>query len=89
MEKLQANIFKGEELLFENITIYISELSSVGFHKEWRGFFGIPISERIESGELYHIELDDGRVGNFLISNITITFPDLTKVHIVSSGPLR
>jgi hypothetical protein len=89
MEKLQANIFKGGELLLENITIYISEISSVGFHKEWRGFFGIPISEHIEPGELYRIELDDGRVGNFLVSNTIITYPELTKVYIVSSGPLR
>ena len=88
MEKLKANIFKGDKLLFENITVHISESIDHAGIKDWYGVFNISLSEHIDPGGPYRIELEDGRIGAFIVSDIRVDFNNPTEVYFIASGPL-
>lgn len=89
MEYLKANIFKDDKLLFNNIAVYISVSIDRSGIEDWHGYFNITISEHIEPGGPYRIELEDGRIGEFLVSDININFQVPTKVYFIASGPLK
>jgi hypothetical protein len=90
MEKLKANVFKGEELLFENITISISSITDhTTSYEDWHCMFEIFVSRDVGPGDLYIIKFEDGRTGNFIVSNISVDFHGSDKIYLVSIGPLE
>lgn len=90
MDEIKADIFSGKELMFENITVYITlSTDRISNLKEWRGIFYVPITQDIDTGGPYRIELKDGRSGNILITNIKINFQKPCEVFFVGSGPLK
>ena len=92
MAYLKASIFKDDKLLFDNIIVCISVSiePNTGF-EDWHGSFEIPISEHIEPGGPYRIELEDGRVGEFNVSDINMNIEPRgqTEVYFSGTGPLK
>jgi hypothetical protein len=90
VEQLKADIFKGEELLFENITISISPVKDhITDYEDWHCMFEIFVSRDIGPGDVYIIKLEDGRTGSFMVSQISIDFHGSDKIYLVSTGPFE
>lgn len=88
MEYLRASLKKGDQVLFEDLDITLAGLKSATGLKEWYGSFKLPADGHIEPGGPYRLILEDGRSGDILINNISISSDQLTLVHFVGSGPL-
>lgn len=84
METLKANIFKDDELLFENVIVDIRLVAGPGL-PEWTGHFEIPKSGFIVPGGPYRFEFTDGRTGEFIVNNLNMNMPGVNRVHFVGS----
>jgi hypothetical protein len=85
MEYLRASVKEAEEVLFENLGVNLYVCKSASGLEDWYGSFELPAGGHIEPVELI---LEDGRSGDILISDISISSDLPTLVHFLGSGPL-
>ncbi len=77
----RATLLTGNRIIAESMKMWI-EMSS----KSWGGWFTSP-DPRIDPGD-YSIELDDGRKGNIVISNVSADSNQKTIANFIGNGPL-
>jgi hypothetical protein len=87
---LLTKIYKDNELLFDNISVYISEsIDPISTFKIWEGSFEISTPQDIEQGGFYNLELEDGRKGEFFVTDMVIKSKGLFVVHFKGYDPLE
>lgn len=88
MEYLRASVKEAEEVLFENLGVNLYVRKSASGLEDWYGSFELPAGGHIEPVGPYKLILEDGRSGDILISDISISSDLPTLVHFLGSGPL-
>lgn len=63
---MQASIFKGNELLFEGLTVSLVKEASPN---TWDGFAYLPVNAEMDEGE-YVLRLEDGRAEVVLVVSV-------------------
>lgn len=63
---MQASIRKGDEILFETLTVSLVKEASPN---TWDGFAYLPPNAEMEEGE-YVLKLEDGRAGVVLVVSV-------------------
>jgi hypothetical protein len=87
---LLTKIYKDDELLFDNISVYISEsIDPLTTFKMWEGSFETSTPQYIEQDGFYNLELQDGRKGEFFVNDIVIKSEGLFVVHFKGYDPLE
>jgi hypothetical protein len=73
----------------EGLTVYLEEVTDPSGLRSWYGVFQLGIGESIGMGAgPFRLNLEDGRSGDILIRNLTISSGAPTQVSFVGSGPL-
>lgn len=94
MQKFQADISTEDgEVFVRGLDIWLTEIRHPnGFNRKWVGSFTLrgESRRRIDIMGRYHLQLSDGRTGEFLITRIT---PDLLQqtddIEFAVSGGLE
>lgn len=90
MRKLRANIQKDNVEILSNIEILLTELTDPRSGlKSWSGTFTLTTGKYLEPGDACRLLLEDGRSGDFLVTNINIGtgHPDVVRFQV--SGDLK
>ena len=89
MRQYSATLKSGNKTIRENFSVWIDEfVESESGLREWYGSFELPIKNIIEPDGPYSLELDDGRSGDILISNVQITSKG-SRIDFRGTGALR
>ena len=88
MSRFTATLREGEETLVSDVIVYVEEATDQAGIRSWYGAFQVSLDTHVEPGGLLRIELDDGRGGDILITNITISTHAPTQVSFLGTGPL-
>jgi hypothetical protein len=89
MIHFSATLKSGDEIIRENVGVRINEIvESRSGLKHWYGSFELSIEEFFELGGIYRLELEDGRAGDILISNVQITSQG-NRTDFQGTGPLE
>jgi hypothetical protein len=87
MENTKGRICKNNQVIIENVDIYLYETESDGV-KSWEGHFDIDnFAPGLLEGE-FQVNLDDGRSGKVIITNISTSNDSQTGIDFQGSGPL-
>ncbi len=90
MDLFKANILKDEEIILEDLDVWV-DVHDDGGLKSWDGHFDL---DRTPPGDLmsgnFQIVLDDGRSGEFFVRRIsTGADSSETNVDFQGTGPLE
>ncbi len=83
-----GKIIKENQVILDNVTIYLNETSRKGF-KSYKGHFDTDIFNKNLQGEQLQIVLNDGCSGHIIITNISTGMNSQTGVDFLSTGPLK
>lgn len=88
MDSYIATIREGDTRLLKGVTVHVEEVQKPFGLRTWYGSFELAAGQNIEPGGPYRIELDDGRSGNILITEIVLSGAGRTQVSFQGTGPL-
>jgi len=86
MEEVMGRVVKNGKVIADDLTICLEV--TVGAVKKWHGGFFLPEGLTLATGNLYRLELADGRSGEMLVVQQTISSDSPTQVSFVGKGPL-
>ena len=88
MDTYKAEIQIDNTRILRSVTVYLELVTGPSGIKSWYGVFQLPTAQDVEPGGPYRIVLDDGRTGDILITNVTISSHSPTQVSFRGTGPL-
>lgn len=90
MKQLTARILEGQNVLAEDVTVWIYEQIDRAGLQSWYGHFELEhLPPAIFDGQgPFGIEMSDGRSGQFLVKEIELMASPVS-VSILSTGPLK
>ena len=87
MEQVIGTIRSGEEILVDNISMYVGVYNRNG-RRWWNGSFNSPRPMPIDSDGPFQLELQDGRKGQLFFTKQTIDRRGIS-VRFDGTGPLE
>ena len=88
MKYARGKITSGDNVLADGVDVRITKIPR-GKQYDWLGALTLPGGASMPTGGLYRLELDDGRSGNILVTNMRILSGDHKEVIFQGSGPLK
>jgi hypothetical protein len=88
VQKYRASLQGAGNTLLDAITVYVEEGTEPSGLHTWYGVFQVPAELVIEPGGPYRLRLDDGRAGDIIVNNVSISSTAPAQVSFVGSGPL-
>ena len=89
MKNLRGTIKKGDEVILEDVEVFLTVKKPPLGLQEWHGTFKLPEFRYFEPGQQYKLILEDGRSGQIIIGGGTISPPFPASVSFQGSGDLK
>ena len=87
IEHARGKITRGGDMLADGVDVWIEKVQH-GELYGWHGGLALPPGHSIGVGGPYRLELDDGRSGEILVTNIRFSGSAQTEATFEGSGPL-
>jgi hypothetical protein len=82
-----GRILIGGTVVLDDLDVTLIHHGGPGL-QSWSGSFVVPAGQFLSPGR-YELELDDGRKGTIVVSQVSFGSSQATVVHFQSSGPLQ
>lgn len=83
MEQVRANVKRGDEVVHENIEVWIETSQA-----SWRGSF-LTAKPNLINDDRLTLEIADGRIGGFVVKRMDPEELPQFRATILGSGPFR
>jgi hypothetical protein len=89
MHRFRGKLFQGEKLCLDPANVYIDcDSTEVDVTTKWSGYLLVGSEKDVVPGDIYTLNLVDGRAGQLRIDALTPDDSDKVRAMFVGQGPL-
>jgi hypothetical protein len=88
MRAYTASVSDGEKVLLDAIKVYVDVRENPSSFQSWGGTFQLTGEAHIEPGGPYKLKLEDGRSGDIVVTNVTVSSYAPLRIVFTGTGPL-
>jgi hypothetical protein len=89
IEPTRGRVWRESELILDDAEVWIISEKSPGADPHWRGWLTAAMGSPFQSGQIYRLELSDGRNGQFVVTAIKTQTASESRVDFDGFGPLN
>ena len=86
MECLNGRVIAKQQVIAESVEVWLAKTGDGD--SDWEGTFELPSGTHVDTGAGYRLELEDGRSGEFTVTNVGGADDEPHRVAFYGTGPL-